>query len=119
MHRGQAGVARVVSACLLLPQIPGWPFLRVLLHGPETSGVTQLKISFYRWGNEAPRREVTCSKSHGLDQNSCCSLARSDHVGLLALCHDRMVNGIQYLLPALYNTGPPTPKSLINLRRNL
>ena len=49
IHQRQVDVARVASACLLLSPVSGWPFLRVLLHRPETSVVTQLKISSYRW----------------------------------------------------------------------
>lgn len=59
---------------------------------------------------EALRREMTCSKSHYVRE-----WARTlgdpwlgvTAVDPLALCHDRIVNRIQYLLPALHNLPHP------------
>lgn len=65
-------MARVASARLLLALISGWPFLRILFCGPETSGATRLKMSSYRWDTRGSEKGSDLPKVtlwQGRDQN--------------------------------------------------
>lgn len=66
-------MATVVSTCLPRSQLSGWPFLRILPHGCETSRVTQLKILLRRWGGRGSEKGSDLLKvtlHEGLGQTS-------------------------------------------------
>lgn len=73
LRQRQASMATVVSTCLPRSQLSGWPFLRILPHGCETSRVTQLKILLRRWGGRGSEKGSDLLKvtlHEGLGQTS-------------------------------------------------